>query len=59
MIDSITRSFVFNTVSSSIPDSRLQLFFAVMALPGGLVQRYADLAIDRFLTIHEGQTKWD
>jgi hypothetical protein len=27
--------------------------------PSGLVQRYADLPIDRYIAIHEGQTKWD
>jgi hypothetical protein len=28
-------------------------------LPCGLVQRNADLPIDRYITIQEGQTKWD
>jgi len=27
--------------------------------PSGLVQRVVDLPIDRYITIHEGQSKWD
>jgi enediyne biosynthesis protein E4 len=27
--------------------------------PGGLVQRFTDVPIDRYITIHEGRTKWD
>ncbi|HKH98239.1 MAG TPA: CRTAC1 family protein [Candidatus Sulfotelmatobacter sp.] len=26
--------------------------------PSGLVQRFTDLPVDRYITIHEGQTKW-
>jgi len=27
--------------------------------PSGLVQRLTDLPIDRYITIHEGQAKWE